>query len=373
MNIFLDKSEKYRIIIHNSVNAFYESIKEAIMSRRTTRTNSLTRLLALGLLLVAFVAPAISQAKEIKLRYSLLWPASHPITKLSQEWGKDVEAATNGRVKVTTFPGNTLTPPMQAYDAVVKGIADMAGCLLAYAPGRLPLSEVLQQPLGYMNGYQSSKLANAYYKKFQPKEFDDVKVMYLHGAAPGFIFTKKAVNSIKEVKGLRIKANAENADIVVNLGAAPVTMPVSDTYDSLQRGVIDGTLFPLEALQGYKIGEVVKTVIQDYGISYMTSMYVIMNKDKWNSILPEDQKAIEKLNDEYNEKQAKLWVELDNNAKAYAMQKGVKFLDISKEDQAATVALMKPILDRYVAQMKAKGLPADEALKFCLDYIKNNP
>ncbi|MFA5852085.1 MAG: TRAP transporter substrate-binding protein DctP, partial [Spirochaetales bacterium] len=216
-------------------------------------------------------------------------------------------------------------------------------------------------------------LANAYYKKFQPKEFDDVKVMYLHGAAPGFIFTKKAVSSIKDVKGLRIKANAENADIVVNLGAAPVTMPVSDTYDSLQRGVIDGTLFPLEALQGYKIGEVVKTVIQDYGISYMTSMYVIMNKDKWNSILPEDQKAIEKLNDEYNEKQAKLWVELDSNAKAWALQKGVKFLDVSKEDQAATIALMKPILDKYVAMAKSKGLPGDEALKFCLDFIKNNP
>ncbi|HEY9054049.1 MAG TPA: TRAP transporter substrate-binding protein [Rectinemataceae bacterium] len=343
------------------------------MSKRAMGLSARAKIILLGLLLLAAVSPVLSQTKEIKLRYSLLWPASHPITKLAQEWGKDVEAATSGRVKVTTFPGNTLTPPMQAYDAVVKGIADMAGCLLAYAPGRLPLSEVLQQPLGYLNGYQSSKLANAYYKKFQPKEFDDVKVMYLHGAAPGFIFTKKAVNSIKDVKGLRIKANAENADIVVNLGASPVTMPVSDTYDSLQRGVIDGTLFPLEALQGYKIGEVVKTVIQDYGISYMTSMYVIMNKEKWNSILPEDQKAIEKLNDEYNEKQAKLWVELDNSAKAYAEQKGVKFLEVSKADQAATAALMKPILDKYVEMTKAKGLPGAEALKFCLDYIRDNP
>ncbi len=343
------------------------------MSKKASCISAFVRAGLVVLLILASLTPVASQAKEIKLRYSLLWPASHPITKLAQDWGKDVEAATAGRVKVTTFPGNTLAPPMQAYDAVVKGIADMAGNLLAYAPGRLPLSEVLQQPLGYLNGYQSSKLANAYYKKFQPKEFDDVKVMYLHGAAPGFIFTKKAVNSIKDVKGLRIKANAENADIVINLGAAPVTMPVSDAYDSLQRGVIDGTLFPLEALQGYKIGEVVKTVIQDYGISYMTSMYVIMNKDKWNSMLPEDQKAIEKINDEYNEKQAKLWAELDNQAKAYAMQKGVKFLDVSKEDQATTVALMKPILDKYVAQMKAKGLPGDEALKFCLDYIRDNP
>lgn len=326
-----------------------------------------------ALMLAMGIVPAFSQAKEIKLRYSVMWPASHPLTVMAGNWGKDVEAATSGRVKVTMFPGNTLTPPMQAYDAVVKGIADMASALLAYAPGRLPLSEVLQQPLGYTSGYQASKLANAYYKKFQPKEFSDVQVMFLHGAAPGFIMTKKSVSSIKDVKGLRIKANAENADIVTNLGAAPVTMPVSDTYDSLQRGVIDGTLFPLEALQGFKIGEVVKTVIQDYGISYMTSMYVIMNKDKWNSITPADRAAIEKLNDEYNEKIAKMWVELDNKAKEYATQKGVKFLDVSKQDQAATAALMKPILDKYVAMTKSKGLPGDEALKFCLDFLQKNP
>lgn len=329
-------------------------------------------LVLLAVLLFAATAPVYSQTKEVKLRYSLLWPATHPMTKLAGEWGAAVEAATSGRVKVTLFPGNTLTPPMQAYDNVAKGIVDMAGCLLAYAPGRLPLSEVLQQPLGYKSGYQATTLANAFYKKFMPKEFSDVQVMYLHGAAPGFIMTKKAVASIKDVKGLRIKANAENADIVTNLGAAPVTMPVSDAYDSVQRGVIDGTLFPIEALQGYKIGEVVKTVIQDYGMSYMTSMYVIVNKDKWNSIEPADRKAIEKLNDEWVEKTGKLWVELDAKAKEFAMGKGVTFLEVSAADQAATAAIMRPILDAYVKMAKSKGLPGDEALKFCLDFIKNS-
>jgi TRAP-type C4-dicarboxylate transport system substrate-binding protein len=334
---------------------------------------SITLLVMVAILLAAVVIPVSAQDKAVTLRYSLLWPASHPGTKLAGEWAKDVEAATSGRVKVTLFPGNTLSPPMQAYDNVVKGIADMASCLLAYAPGRLPLSEVLQQPLGYKNGYQASMMANAYYKKFQPKEFGDVQVMFLHGAAPGFIMTKKVVNSIKDVKGLRIKANAENADIVTNLGGAPVTMPVSEAYDSIQRGVIDGTLFPIEALQGYKIGEVVKTVIQDFGMSYMTSFYTIMNKDKWNALSADDRKAIEKINDVYAEKQAKLWIAGDANAKEFALAKGVKFLDVSAADQAATAALMKPILDKYVAYAKGKGLPGDEALKFCLDYLKKNP
>lgn len=328
--------------------------------------------LALAVFLLT-VLPFKAHGQEVKLRFSVIWPPVHPITKLLDEWGKDVEKATQGRIKVSMFPGNTLTPPMQAYDNTVKGVVDIAGCLLAYAPGRLPLSEVLQLPLGYKNGYQSSKLANAYYKKFKPKEFDDVKVMFLHGAAPGFIMTKKQIKSTDEIKGLRIKANAENTDIVKNLGGAPVTMPVSETYDSLSRGVIDGCLFPIEALQGFKIGEVVKTVLENFGMSYMTSMYVVMNKAKWNGLSPADQAAIEKINDDYNEKMAKLWVVLDNKAKEFALGKGVSFLTIPQKEQAQTAEKMKPILDNYVKMAKSKGLPGEEALKFCLDYLKTHP
>jgi TRAP-type C4-dicarboxylate transport system substrate-binding protein len=349
----------------------------ADVAKKESHMTSAGKKISMYLLVAALMAlacmPLAAQQKVVKLRYSMIWPATHPISLLNKAWGDDVEKATEGRVTVTTFPGNTLSPPMQVYDNVVKGIIDVGGCLLAYAPGRLPLSEVLQQPLGYKNGYQATKLANAYYDKFKPKEFDEVKVMYLHGAAPGFIMTKKAVNSIREVKGLRIKANAENADLVVNLGASPVTMPVSEAYDSLQRGVIDGTLFPIEALQGYKVGEVLKTVIEDYNSSYMTSFYVIMNKDKWNSISPADQKAIEKINQDYIEKQGKLWIELDTKAKEWAIGKGVKFIVDTPADQQYVLDQMKPIWKKYVDMAKGKGLPGDEALKFCQDYLKANP
>ena len=317
--------------------------------------------------------PLQAEEKVIKLRYSNFFPPVHPISKLSEEWCKEVEKRTNGRVKITYFPGNTLTPPMQTYDSTVKGIADIGQALLAYAPGRLPLSEVLQQPLGYTSGYQATKLANEYYKKFKPKEFDDVKVMYLHGAAPGIFHTKKVISSIDDIKGLRIKANAENADIVSSLGGAPVTMPITETYDALQKGLCEGILLPIEALKGWRFAEVVKTSLENYAVSYMTSMYVVMNKNKWNSLSKEDQQAIEKINEEWIEKQGKLWNQLDKEAKEYAIQKGVKFVKASKEEEAKTVVKMKPIQEKYVKAMKAKNLPGDEALKFCLDYIKAHP
>ncbi|MCX8111497.1 MAG: TRAP transporter substrate-binding protein [Syntrophorhabdaceae bacterium] len=316
--------------------------------------------------------PLYAQEKVIKLRYSNFFPPAHPISKLAEEWAKEVEKRTNGRVKISYFPGNTLTPPSQAYDSTVKGIVDIAQNLLAYSPGRLPLSEVLQLPLGYVSGYQATKMANEYYKKFIPKEFSDVKVMYLHGVAPGTFHVKKDIKSFEDLKGLRIKANAENADIVKVLGAAPVTMPITETYDALQKGLAEGILLPNEALKGWRFAEVVKASLDSNAVSYMTSMYVIMNKGKWNMISKEDQQAIEKINEEWIEKQGQLWNKLDKEGKEYAIQKGVKFVKVSKQEEDAVASKMKPILENYVKNTKAKGLPGDEALKFCQDYLRKN-
>ena len=325
---------------------------------------------------VAFVLtslPLQAQEKTVKLRYSNFFPPVHPISKLSDEWGKEIEKRTSGRVKITYFPGATLTPPMQTYDSTIKGIADIGQSVLAYAPGRLPLSEVLNQPLGVSSGIQATKLANAYYKKFKPKEFDDVKVMYLHGGAPCFFHTKNTISSIDGLKNLRIKCNAENAGIVTALGAAPVTIPVTETYDGLQKGLLEGLLIAPEALKFFRFAEVVKTTLENYASSFMVSFYVIMNKDKWNSIAREDQQAIEKINGEWADKQGKLWVDLNKEGKEYAVQKGVKFVRASKEEEAKTAEKLRPVLGEYVKDKKAKGLPAEEALTFCLEYVKANP
>jgi TRAP-type C4-dicarboxylate transport system substrate-binding protein len=321
------------------------------------------------------LAPGHAQEKAIKLKYTTYFPPVHAVSKLQEEWCKEVEKRTGGRVKISYFPGSTLTPPMQTYDSVVKGIADIGQGSVAYAPGRLPLSELLEQPLGYTNGYQSTKLANEYYKKFRAKEFDDVKVMYLHGPAPGIFHVRKVVSSIDDIKGLRIKANAGNAPIVKQLGGAPVTQPISETYDSIQKGLLDGVLLPIEALKGWRFAEVLKNSIENYAVSYMSAMYVIMNKDKWNSLSGVDQQAIEKIDEEWIEKQGKLWNQLDEEAKEFAIQKGVKFIRASKQEEEKTAEKMKPILTAYVEKMKEKGLQAEAAaaVEFCLNYIKTHP
>jgi len=223
------------------------------------------------------------------------------------------------------------------------------------------------------SGVTATKLINAYYKKFQPKEFDEVKVLYLHAHGPGLIHTtKKPVQKLEDLKGLKLRGTGLSAKIATALGAAPVGTTMPETYAALRTGVAEGALSPLMALKDFRWGELIKYSIENYGSSYSVGFFVVMNKNKWNALPPDVQKVFTQVSEEYTDKVGALWDQTDKDAVEFMKSKGVKFLPLSKEEDARWAATVKHLQDDYVAAMKAKGLPGDQALKFCLDFIKAN-
>jgi TRAP-type C4-dicarboxylate transport system substrate-binding protein len=287
------------------------------------------------------------------------------------QWCKEVEKRTNGAVKVTQFTGGTLTPPAQTYISVTRGVTDIGLSFFSYTMGRFPIMEALDLPLGYRSAYVATKLANEFYKKFKPKELDEVKVLFLTTSPPHMLFAKKPVKNLEDLKGLKIRSTGTSAKVVAALGGVPVSMPMSEAYDALSKGVAQGIIGPYEPMKGFRLAEVVDNSTE-YGSAYVNANYIVMNKDKWNSLPANIQKIIEQINDDWVEKMGKLWDELDKEGKDVFLQKGGKAVVLSKEENAKWSAKLRPILDEYVAGMKAKGLPADEALKFCQDYLAKN-
>ena len=316
--------------------------------------------------------PSLVSAKTITLRYSNFFPPANKVSQLCDAWCKEVEKRTDGRVKVEYYPGATLTKPSQTFDSVKLGLADVGLTFTSYTIGRFPLSEVLDLPLGYKSAYSACMMSNAFYEKFKPKEFDGVKMMYLTTVPPHNIFTKKPVKNLEELKGLKIRATGTTTQIVEFLGAAPVAMPMSEAYDALAKGVAEGVIGPFEPMKGFRLAEVIK-----YGIpvdsAWSNTAFVVMNKSKWNSLPKDIQQTIEEINKEWAEKQAKLWDELDAEGKEVLIQKGGEVIILSDEEQARWTEAMRPIIDAYVAKMKKKGLPGEEALEFCTDYLKAHP
>jgi TRAP-type transport system periplasmic protein len=328
----------------------------------------------LAMVLTVGFFPVLSHAqKVVSLNYSNFFPAPHKNSQLAEQWCKEVEKRTGGKVKISYFPGGTLTPAAQTYDNVVKGIADIGFSVFAYTRGKFPLTEVIDLPLGYKSGAQATKLVNAYYAKFKPKELDETKVLILSAHGPGILHTKKPVGKLEDLKGMKIRATGLAAKIVTVLGGAPVGATMPETYDALRTGVVDGSLAPEEALQGWKWGEVIGSTTQNYGSAYSTAMFVVMNKAKWNSLPADVQKVFEDVSREWTDKQGKLWDEIDKEGSEFARQKGVKAIALSKEEDARWAEKVRPLLDDYAKDMKAKGLPGEEALKFCLDFLQANP
>jgi TRAP-type C4-dicarboxylate transport system substrate-binding protein len=318
-----------------------------------------------------FTVPVFGQAKEIKLNYSNFFPAPHKNSVLADEWAQEIGKRTNGRVKITLFHGGTLTPADKVYDGVVKGISDIGMSVLSYTLGRFPLTEVIDLPMGYKNGTAATKLINDYYNKFQPKELSDVKVMYLHAHGPGILHTnKKPVKTLDELKGVKIRSTGTVAKIVGALGGTPVAMPMSETYDALSKGIAEGVMCPVEALQGWKLGEVVKYTTQNYGSAYSIGFFIVMNKNKWKSLPPDVQKIIEAVNQEFIVKQCRVWDEIDASGMEFAKKMGDQFVPLSSEEDQKWAKAVQPVFDDYVKVMKEKGLPGEEALKFCKEELQ---
>jgi TRAP-type C4-dicarboxylate transport system substrate-binding protein len=335
--------------------------------RKMRRWRVISLLLCVSVIGVMFFTS--SAFAQIKLNYSIFFPAPAPQTQIATEWAKEIGKRTGGKVEITMFPGGTLTPAPQCYDGVVKGISDIGMSVLAYTRGKFPLTEVADLPLGMKSGLVATKLINEYYKKFKPKEFDEVRVMYLHGHGPGLLHTKKEVKTLEDLKGMKIRCTGLAAKIVGALGGTPVAMSMGETYDSLSRGVVEGSLAPYEALKTWKWGEVVKFTTEDWGASYSVGFFVVMNKAKWNSLPPDVKKIIEQVNQEWIVKQGNNWDEIDKAGRDAALKLGNKIISLSQDENLRWEKAVKPLLDEYKKNMTDKGLPGEEVLSFYLQTI----
>ncbi|MBU2452089.1 MAG: TRAP transporter substrate-binding protein [Proteobacteria bacterium] len=312
---------------------------------------------------------ALNASAKTELTYANFFPPTHMQSQLAESWCKEVEKRTNGEISIKYFPAGSLAKGNQIYDSVVTGIADIGMTVLAYTRGRFPISEGIDLPLGYASGVQATNVANALYNKFQPKEFDDTKIMFLHGHGPGLIHTiDKKVSTIEDLKGLKIRAHGTSGVIAGALGASPVGKGMGECYQMLQKGVVDGSMHPAEANKGWKLGEVVKYMTANHAIGYTTTFAVMMNKNKWNELTPKNQKIIDEINAEWIIKHGIAWDEVDKAGIDFFKSKGGEIISLSDTEAEKWKEAVAPIIDGYIKKANESGVDG----KAVVDFIKAN-
>ncbi len=303
-----------------------------------------------------------SGGPALKMTYSVFFPPTHVQAKLAKEWADEINARSGGRLEITVFSGGALTKADQCYQGVVDGISDIGMSAFAYTRGRFPLLEGLDLPLGYPDGLSATRIVNMLAAKYAPAETKDVKVLYVHAHGPGILASKRPVGSLADLKGVKVRATGFCSKIVESLGGSPVSMPQGETYEALQKGVVDATFCPVETLKGWKQGEVITCMTDSKCIGYTTAFFVAMNLQKWES-LPEDlRKVIADVSAEWVVKHGEAWNAADREGLQFIADLKRNILPLSPQEQALWVEKVSPLLKEYVDKASQKGVPGEAFL-----------
>lgn len=325
--------------------------------------NVLASFVAAGTLLTALSGCGRTGDQEVtELSYSIFFPPTHIQCQTAEAWAEEVGRRTNGQVRITVYPGGTLTGAPQCYEGVVSGVSDIGMSCFAYTRGRFPLLEGLDLPLGYPNGLVATKVATEMTHKYQPAEVNDVRVLYVHAHGPGILASRSPVRKLEDLADLKVRATGLSSKIVQNLGGTPIAMSQGETYEALQRGVADATFCPIETLKGWKQAEVINHVTETSVIGYTTAMFVVMNRSAWDRLSPEAQRVFAEVSDEWVVKHGQAWDQADQEGAAYVEELEREIITLDAAEQQRWQTAVQPVLDEYVSATAEKGLPGQEFL-----------
>jgi TRAP-type C4-dicarboxylate transport system substrate-binding protein len=325
---------------------------------------AIRKLALAGLAGCGFVAaqPALAQTT---LTYSSWVGPTHHLTIWQTSWTKEVEKATNGRVKFQMLPKHPSAAP-GTFDAVRDGLMDLSYVTASYTPARHVLPTMAELPgMGDTSEVNSVAYSRIHWKYFdQLGEYKGVKLLGVFTHGPGQIFTKKTVKTIADLQGLKIRTGGGVAEAVGNaIGAVAFVKPAPESFELLKSGVADGTFFPIEAFVSFKLETVVAQVTEIPGGLYSSSFGFFMNQDKWDKLSKEDQAAIDRLSREHVARTAgKSWDGADAKGRDAIEKARVPLVKASPALVAEVQKRSGPIIEDWIAKANAKGVDAPKVL-----------
>ncbi len=322
------------------------------------------------------LTPGASLAKSTRvLRFASYFPTAAPQSKLLEKFCSDINKESNGKIKVEFFGGGSLLKATKVADGVAQGIADIGFSHVEYTRGRFPITEMLDLPLGFPSAWVGTQVANSFYNHFKPKEWNKYHILWLNTCPPNvIILAKKPVYKMSDLKGLTIRGPGRVGDVLKRLGATPKPVPMNEIYEAMARGVVDGSMTPIETLRSFRLAEVSKYVTNCWQIGNVYTFYVVMNKKVWDRLSRSEKNIFNKVADQYKEKAAQVWNKVDLEGLKFGKKHHIKFIDLSSAEASRWIKTVKPVRDNYIKEMEAKGYSKtklDSMLSYIREQIKS--
>lgn len=305
------------------------------------------------------------EKKTYELKFTSLFGPTHAVIKqVIEPWAQEVEKATDGRVKITIYPVDTLLKATDIYEGVISGVADIGLCDPGYNVGRFPLmSCFFLGGMEYKNSKVASYVAWDLVKEMNLQETKDTRFLFVYGLQSYSFITKKPIKTLENMKGLQVRISGFASDAVSALGGVPVGMPMSETYEGLLKGTIDAALVPTETLKGWKFAEITKYTTKAPFVSSVFH-YITMNLDVWNSLPADIQQKFEEVNKKTFEEASTVFDQICNEGEKYAVEQFKnEIITLSDVEKEKWLNALSTVQDKWVKDMEGKGLPGKETLE----------
>lgn len=307
---------------------------------------------------------ALPASAQTVITLSSWVPPTHALTLAQNEWCDLVVKNSNGKMRCNLLPRAVANPP-GTFDAVKNGLADVSFIVQGYTPGRFTLTKMAEFPF---LGDASEPISVAYEKVASrhpefAKEHQGTHVITYFTHGPGIVFnTKKPVTKLADLQGLkwRIGGGVIN-DIAKALDMNVTLKPAPDSYELLSSGVMDGTLFPAESIESFKIEKVIRYATEFPGGLYNTSFALIMNQAKYDKLSPEEKKAVDAASGEVAARIiGREWDKADRRAHALMQANNVQVTKADAKFVADVKRLTTPLEQAWAKEAEAKGLKNPE-------------
>jgi TRAP-type transport system periplasmic protein len=316
---------------------------------------------------------AAANQPVIKLTASCYLPPAHMLSGMMGDMMKEIQTKSNGRLEITYASGGSILTGPKTADGIEQGLADIGLSHIGYTPGRFPQTEALDLPIGYPSSWVGTNVALDFLAKFKPVEWNNFHILLADGGTTAAVnMAKKPVRKLEDLKGMTMRGAGEVADALSALGATPRDLPMSDVYEAMSKGTIDGLLVGAESLKSFKLADVTKytTFVPSVGNQYL--FYIAMNGNKWNSLPADLQKIFNDVSAKYQPESAVGWNNINVLGFQTAIQQGAEFITLSDAEAARWKAAVQPVMDSYVTKLVSKGFTeqlAREQIAFIKDRL----
>ena len=314
---------------------------------------------------------------QVVLTTSTWVPPTHVLSMTQAKWCEEVSKATANRVRCNILP-KPVVAATATIDGVRDGLADLSFTVHGYTPGRFTLTQLAELPFLGDSAEANSVAYQRIFERHLAKlgEHKGVRVLAVFTHGPGIIFnTKRPIASLADLQGLKFRVGGGMVNEVGKALGANVTLrPATDSYEMLSSGVMDGTFFPAESVESFRLDKLVKHRTTFPGGLYNTSFVFMMNEATWARIPKADQEAITKLSGEYAARMfGRAWDNVDRRANAFMQTGGVTLTQASKPFVDEVRTRTAGLEQKWVADAKAKGLGnAEQVLReFRAEIAKN--